>query len=161
MISVDSLFSWGAGPAGFLGSSSPSFSSPAPLFLGQLPPPTMGEAWPVLLTLVAIGGVALMIKMLFPARKPPIEAEYATKAEVKAMIQEVIRDLKEDRATLEARLAKIETEMREEFRQHRIDASARHSGLHHRIDDIAKELSGLIEVNSLVLKHAKISLGTN
>lgn len=152
--------SWGAGPAGF-GSVLPSFPSPAPLFLGQLPPPTMDQAWPVFLTLVSLLAVALAIKNLFPRRSPPIEAEFATKAEVKAMIQVVINDLKEDRVTLEARLGKIETEMRDEFRTHRTDASARASGLHKRIDNLAEAVRGLTEVNNLVLKNAKITLGAN
>jgi len=141
-----------AAPTGFLGLQAwaNSLPGPAPLFIAQLGTPTEVELYSWLKVLVALLAIAALVKALFPTRRPPIEAEYATKAEVRVMINEVIQDIKDDRIKIENRLVAVEGNIRDELGGIRKDASARASGLHKRIDDVAEAVRGVSEVLNLI-----------
>ncbi len=107
----------------------------APLFfpLAQIPAPSPGsiESW--LWAFAALCAVAVLFKTLF-VRKPPIEAEFATKADLAALKTE----LQSLRSDFDARLD-----------ANNKSGEARASGIHKRINDVfsaVDEMRGTIKL---------------
>lgn len=117
------------------------------LTLAQVPRPTMEEFWPTFITLVAILSIALLIKMLLPQRrKPPIEAEFATKKEMQVAVKNI-----------EEKVDRIDREVRAGFQDLRKDSSSRSSNMHKRMDDLAETLRGQGTVLDLIKNNMKIN----
>jgi hypothetical protein len=152
----------GAALAGVTRAAYPSLPGPAPLFiLGQagagvnpMDVLIVGGAITVLLGMVMTG--VKFFRMIWPTRTPAIEVEFATKAEVKAMIAAVITDLKEDQDRIEDKLTDVEKQMHRGFEELRRDGSIRASGIHKRIDDIGEGVSGVRQVLDLITKNLNL-----
>lgn len=142
---------WACVPLGFV--------PPPFLHLAQVGEPNADEFYLVLKVIVALLAIAALVKTIWPMRKPPIEAEYATKAEVKGMIADITRDIQKDREAIEDRLLRMETSIRGEFDTVRRDASSRAGGIHKRIDDVAEGMRGISEVLDLIKRSVTVKFG--
>ncbi len=112
--------------------------------IAQIPIPQPGtmEAW--LLSAAAVFSIALLAKKLL-VRKPPIEAEFVTKAEFRLFRDSVERDLNALRDRLDARFLRL-TEKLEELRADLLNAGERRgNSLHQRLNELEAGLARVDE----------------
>jgi hypothetical protein len=121
--------------------------------LFQIPAPQPGEIERWLLAAAALGGMALLVKNLF-IRKPPIEAEFVTKTE-----------LKEHHTLCAPRLASLEREYlrREEFLEFKaemrgliVDFNRRVDSVVYKIDEMKSEIL-VTDERRAVLLHERLN----
>jgi hypothetical protein len=118
-------------------------------FLGQLPSLPSGalETW--LLSAVAVVSMALMAKKLL-VRKPPIEAEFVSKAEFRVFRERVEHDLNGLRDKIDARFLGLGEKI-EEMKGELLSAGERRGdSLHRRINELE---AGLARVDERTLKR--------
>ena len=111
--------------------------------LAQVPTPLPGamESW--LISAAAILSLVVLARKLF-VRKPPIEAEFVTKAEFRIFRESVERDLESLRERLDARFLGLGEKL-ELFKSEILAAGERRgSALHQRINELE---SGLARVD--------------
>jgi peptidoglycan hydrolase CwlO-like protein len=87
------------------------------------------ESW--LWSSAAIGAIFLIFKNLL-VRKPPIEAEFATKPELQMLRSEINDRL----AGLSTKVERMRTEIREERLENKKDLEERMDGIHARITEL-------------------------
>jgi len=111
------------------------------------------------LIVLAAGAAKLVafFQLLWPRRNPPIEVEFATKAEVKSMIAAVVQGLKADQDKIEDKLSDVQSTMYKGFQDLRHDGSTRASSIHKRIDDVSDAVSGVRQVLELITKNLRVN----
>jgi len=115
----------------------------------QIPTPTPGslESW--LISAAAAVSLALLAKKLF-IRKPPIEAEFVTKAEFRAFRENVQRELDGLRDKIDARFTRLGEQI-DELKTELLTAGERRAGgLHRRLSELE---AGLARVDERTLKR--------
>jgi chromosome segregation ATPase len=112
--------------------------------LAQIPTPAHGaiESW--LITAAAIASLVLLGKKLF-IRKPPLEAEFVSKAEFRAFRENVQHELDGLRDKIDARFLNL-TEKIEEMKGELLAAGERRgNSIHRRISDLESGVARLDE----------------
>src|SRR5438128_1793515 len=110
----------------------------------QLPTPAPGsiEAW--LISAAAVIAMLALGKKLF-VRKPPIEAEFVSKAEFRMFRESVEREMNGLREKIDARFLNLGEKM-EEMKSELLTAGERRGGsLHRRINDLEAGLARVDE----------------
>jgi hypothetical protein len=112
--------------------------------LAQIPQPKAGQMEEWLLAMAALAAIALLLKNLF-VRKPPIEAEFVSRAECKQHHAEMEQDMDDIRKELRA----LREFMAQKIEGIRVDMEIsnerRASVLHTRINDLATSLARVDE----------------
>jgi hypothetical protein len=115
----------------------------------QIPtaPPGSIESW--LVSAAAVVSLALLAKKLF-IRKPPIEAEFVTKAEFRAFRENVQRELDGLRDKIDARFSNLGEKI-DEMKTELLTAGERRAGgLHRRLAELE---AGLARVDERTLNR--------
>src|SRR5205809_3803719 len=97
------------------------------------PPPGAIESW--LVSALAVVSMVVLAKKLF-VRKPPIEAEFVSKAEFRTFRESVERDLNGLRDKIDARFLSLGEKIEELKGDLLIAGERRASSIHRRINDL-------------------------
>ena len=113
-------------------------------YIAQLPVPPTGsiESW--LISAAAVVSIALVAKKLF-VRKPPIEAEFVTKAEFRTFRESVERDLNGLRDKIDARFLSLGEKIEEMKGELLCAGERRGSSLHRRLNELEAGLARVDE----------------
>jgi hypothetical protein len=117
----------------------------------QIPTPPSGsiESW--LISAAAVGSLILLGMKLF-VRKPPIEAEFVTKAEFRAVRESVEREISGLRDKIDARFLNLGEKIDEMKSELLIAGERRDVSIHRRINELE---AGLARVDERTLKSLK------
>jgi len=110
----------------------------------QIPNPPTGsiESW--LITAAAVASLVLLGKKLF-IRKPPIEAEFVSKAEFRTFRESVERDLNGLRDKIDARFLSLGEKMETMKTELLVAGERRGNSLHRRMNELEAGLARLDE----------------
>jgi hypothetical protein len=112
--------------------------------LGQLPAPATGEIEKWLISAAAVVSLVALGKKLF-VRKPPIEAEFVTKAEFRLFRESVEREINGLRDRLDVRFLNL-AEKIEQMKSELLSAGERRgSSIHRRINEMEAGLARVDE----------------
>lgn len=119
----------------------------------QIPTATAGQMNTVLVGGAALLSLVALWKSVFPTRRPPIEAEFATKEELLQLRSEI-----NDRLTgVSAKIDRMRLEMRDEQKEIQLAAHERVAGLHRRLDEMRDALVG--DVKAILEKIGELRAG--
>ena len=112
--------------------------------LAQIPNPPTGaiESW--LITAAAVASLVLLGKKLF-IRKPPIEAEFVSKAEFRTFRESVERDLNGLRDKIDARFLTLSEKLEDIKTELLVAGERRGSSIHRRINELEAGLARVDE----------------
>ncbi len=134
------------------------------MMLAQLPAPEASMWWAFSLCVVALMGILLSVKAL--QRKPPLEAEFATKEEVKEnaeraaeAVQQLRGEINERLTGLSAKVTALRTEIHDERREDKKDAEARVASIHLRITEVRQDMIAMRESQTADAKAILDRLG--
>jgi hypothetical protein len=125
------------------GLCSPAVSLAATV-MAQLPMPPAGaiESW--LLSAAAVLSLIVLVKKVL-VRKPPLEAEFATKAEVRQTAERTEREMGELRERLDSRLAALGGKL-DQVRADLLEAGERRAeSIHRRLNELEAGLARVDE----------------
>ena|ERR1043165_1156873 len=110
----------------------------------QIPNPPAGaiESW--LITAAAVASLVLLGKKLF-IRKPPIEAEFVSKAEFRTFRESVERDLNGLRDKIDARFLTLGEKIEDMKTELLVAGERRGSSIHRRINELEAGLARVDE----------------
>ncbi len=119
--------------------------------ISQIPTPPSGsiESW--LISAAAVGSLILLGMKLF-VRKPPIEAEFVTKVEFRAVREGVEREINGLRDKIDARFLNLGEKIDEMKSELLIAGERRDVSIHRRINELE---AGLARVDERTLKKLK------
>lgn len=126
-----------------------------PIIFAQLPAPSPTEWWQFSVGGVALLGIIALARSLM--RRPPLEAEFASKVEVAMLRSEINERL----TGLSAKVTMLRTEIVEERREDKKDAESRVNGLHSRLDELRGDIVAIRDAQVADMKALLNSFRTH